>query len=42
MQSYERDLNDGETDSDKILSKFSFIKHMPRYGSSFSPEKVAS
>jgi len=32
---------ESETDSDELMSKFSFLKHMPRYGSSFNPQKVS-
>lgn len=41
MGDYERKLNSEDSDSAERLSGFSFINHIPRYGSSFSPQKLS-
>lgn len=41
MHDHKEILESVEMDSDKLLDKFSFIKHMPPFGSSFNPRKVS-
>jgi len=41
MREYKRKLNEDETKNDKLLSRFSFLKHMRQYGGNFNPQKVS-